>query len=68
MNKEIMSIARTNEKKRMIHTQLASKKILTKVSIVEIKDEKDFDKEKTLQIIIDEETKKKIKKKLKDKR
>ncbi len=63
MSKKIMSITRIDEKKRMIHTQLASKKILDQMSIVKIKDEKDFDEEKTLQAIIE-----KKKKELKDQR
>jgi hypothetical protein len=58
MSKRIMSIVEIDEKKRMIHTQLTSKKILIQMSIVEIKDEEDFDEEKALQVIIEKEEEK----------
>jgi hypothetical protein len=62
MRQRIMSIKRTNERERMIRTQLISKKMLTQVFIVKVKKKKDFDEEKILQAIIDEETKEKLKK------
>ncbi len=61
MRKRIMSITRTDKKKRMIQTQLASKKILTQMLIVEIENEENFDEEEALQTIIDEETRKTLK-------
>ncbi len=63
MSKKIINIIKIDEKKRMIHIQLTSKKILTQMSIVKIKDEKDFDEEKALQAIIEKEEEK-----LKDRR
>ncbi len=59
MRKNTMSIIETNEKKRMIHTQIASKEVLTQVLIIKIENEKEFDEEKALQTIIDEEAKRK---------
>ncbi len=61
MKKNIMSIARSDEKKRMMHTQLTSKEVLTQVSIIEIEDEDSFDEKKVLQAIINEEMKKNLK-------
>jgi hypothetical protein len=61
MRQRIMSIKETDEKERMIRTQLISKKILTQISIVEIEKEEGFDEEETLQAIIDEETKEELK-------
>ncbi len=58
MSKKIINIIKIDEKKRMIHIQLTSKKILTQMSIVKIKDEKDFDEEKALQAIIEKEEEK----------
>ncbi len=55
MSKEIMSITEIDEKKRMIQTQLTFKEVLTQMSIVKIKNAKDFDEKKALQAIIDEE-------------
>jgi hypothetical protein len=57
MSKKIMSITEINEKKRMIQTQLIFKEVLTQMSIMKIKNAKNFDEKKTLQAIIDEEKK-----------
>jgi hypothetical protein len=65
MRQSIMSIKETNEKKRMIRTQLISKEVLTQVLIVKIKEEKEFDEKEALQTIINEEMNEK---KLKERR
>jgi transcriptional regulator with XRE-family HTH domain len=63
MSKSTMSIAEIDEKKRMMQTQLASKKMLTQMLIMKIEEEKSFDEEETLQTIIDEKMKKSLKEK-----
>jgi hypothetical protein len=55
MKKETMNIIKIDEKKRMIHIQLASKKVLAQILMIEIKKEKNFDEKKVLQAIINEE-------------
>ncbi len=61
MRQDIMSIKRTNEKRRMIRTQLTSKEILTQVFIVKIEKKEEFDEKKTLQAIINEDMKDELK-------
>jgi hypothetical protein len=61
MRKRILNIIETNERKRMLHFKLTSIDVLKQVLIVKI--EKEFDEEKILQTIIDEDVEKRSKEK-----
>jgi hypothetical protein len=63
MRKKILSIRDTDKRKRKIESKLTSIKVFKQMSIMKLKN--DFDEEKVLQAIINEEIKKK---KLKERR
>jgi hypothetical protein len=60
MKKKILSITRTNERKRMLQSKLTLVEMLKQIFIMKI--EKEFDEKKILQVIIDEKVEKKSKK------
>jgi hypothetical protein len=61
MRRETLSIIETNERKRMLQFKLTSIDVLKQMLIIKI--EKEFDEEKILQAIFDEDVEKKAKKK-----
>jgi hypothetical protein len=60
MRKRILSITRTDERKRMLQSKLTLIEMLKQILIMKI--EKEFDEKKTLQVIIDEKVEKESKK------